>query len=215
MSVNFFIDRPVFSWVIALVILLAGGLAVRSLPIAQYPEVAAPALAISANYPGASAEVIEQTVVALIEQELNGIENLIYMDSQSELGRATINLTFWPGTNLDISSVEAQNRIKRVEARLPDDVRRLGVTVKKMRRNYLMFVSLFSPDNSLNNVDLASFASTTILDPLRRVPGVGDAELFGAEYLCACGCRPRNSTASRVTPATSSMRWPRRPCCLQ
>ena len=86
MSVNFFIDRPVFSWVIALVILLAGGLAVRSLPIAQYPEVAAPALAISANYPGASAEVIEQTVVALIEQELNGIENLIYMDSQSELG---------------------------------------------------------------------------------------------------------------------------------
>ncbi|MGD9521853.1 MAG: efflux RND transporter permease subunit, partial [Tepidiphilus sp.] len=200
MSVNFFIDRPVFSWVIALVILLAGGLAVRSLPIAQYPEVAAPALAISANYPGASAEVIEQTVVALIEQELNGIENLIYMDSQSELGRATINLTFWPGTNLDISSVEAQNRIKRVEARLPDDVRRLGVTVKKMRRNYLMFVSLFSPDNSLNNVDLASFASTTILDPLRRVPGVGDAELFGAEYSMRLWVSPEKLDSFQVTP---------------
>ncbi|MBI5781590.1 MAG: efflux RND transporter permease subunit [Rhodocyclales bacterium] len=200
MSVNFFIDRPVFSWVIALVILLAGSLAVRSLPIAQYPEVAAPALAISANYPGASAEVMEQTVVALIEQELNGIENLIYMDSQSELGRATINLTFWPGTNLDISSVEAQNRIKRVEARLPDDVRRLGVTVKKMRRNYLMFVSLFSPDNSLNNVDLASFASTTILDPLRRVPGVGDAELFGAEYSMRIWVSPDKLDSFQVTP---------------
>ncbi len=200
MSVNFFIDRPVFSWVIALVILLAGGLAVRSLPIAQYPEVAAPALAISANYPGASAEVIEQTVVALIEQELNGIENLIYMDSQSELGQATINLTFWPGTNLDISSVEAQNRIKRVEARLPDDVRRLGVTVKKMQRNYLMFISLFSPDNSLDNVDLASFASTTILDPLRRVPGVGDAELFGAEYSMRLWVSPEKLDSFQVTP---------------
>ncbi|MDK2797563.1 MAG: multidrug efflux pump [Tepidiphilus sp.] len=200
MSVNFFIDRPVFSWVIAIVILLAGGLAVRSLPIAQYPEVAAPALAISANYPGASAEVIEQTVVALIEQELNGIENLIYMDSQSELGLATINLTFWPGTNLDISSVEAQNRIKRVEARLPDDVRRLGVTVKKMRRNYLMFISLFSPDNSLDNVDLASFASTTILDPLRRVPGVGDAELFGAEYSMRLWVSPEKLDSYQVTP---------------
>ncbi|WP_142803727.1 efflux RND transporter permease subunit [Tepidiphilus sp. J10] len=200
MSVNFFIDRPVFSWVIAIVILLAGALALRSLPVAQYPEVAAPALAISANYPGASAEVIEQTVVALIEQELNGIENLIYMDSQSELGQATINLTFWPGTNLDISSVEAQNRIKRVEARLPDEVRRLGVTVKKMRRNYLMFVSLFSPDNSLDNVDLASFASTTILDPLRRVPGVGDAELFGAEYSMRIWVAPEKLDSYQVTP---------------
>lgn len=182
MSVNYFIDRPVFSWVIALVILLAGSLALRSLPIAQYPEVAAPALVISASYPGASADVIEQTVVTLIEEQMNGIEHLIYMDSQSELGQATINLTFWPGTDLDIASVEAQNRIKQIEARLPDDVRRLGYSVKKARRNYLMFVSLFSPDNSLNYVDLASFAAANVLDPVLRVPGVGDATLFGSEY---------------------------------
>ena len=147
MLANFFIDRPIFAWVIALVILLAGGLALRSLPVTSYPAVAPPALSVSVSYSGASAQVVEETAIALIEQELNGIENLLYMDSSSELGRGSITLTFKSGTNLDIVAVETQNRIKRVEPRLPEDVRRAGVSVAKSARNYLMFIALISPNN--------------------------------------------------------------------
>ncbi|MFN4004856.1 MAG: efflux RND transporter permease subunit [Hylemonella sp.] len=197
---KFFIDRPVFAWVIALVILLAGALALRQLPVAQYPEVAPPALAINVTYPGASAKVVEDTVVALIEQEMNGIENLLYMDSSSEQGVGTINLTFRTGTNIEIASVEAQNRIKRVEARLPDEVRRLGVTVTKTRRNFLMFIALYSPDRSLQQVDLASFAAASVLDELRRVPGVGEAQLFGSEYSMRIWVDPDRLAAYRLTP---------------
>ncbi len=200
MFAKFFIDRPVFAWVIAIAILLAGVLAVRQLPVAQYPEVAPPALAITANYPGASAKVMEDTVVALIEQEMNGIENLLYMDSASEQGVATINLTFRTGTNLDIASVEAQNRIKRVEARLPDDVRRLGVAVTKTRRNYLLIFALYSPDESLKPVDLASYATANVLDPIRRVPGVGEAQLFGSEYSMRLWVRPEKLDSLKLTP---------------
>jgi multidrug efflux pump len=197
---KFFIDRPVFAWVIALVIMLAGALALRQLPVAQYPEVAPPALAINVTYPGASAKVVEDTVVALIEQEMNGIENLLYMDSASEQGTGTINLTFRTGTNIEIASVETQNRIKRVEARLPDEVRRLGVNVTKTRRNFLMFIALYSPDQSLQQVDLASFAASSVLDDLRRVPGVGEAQLFGAEYSMRLWVNPDKLSAYRLTP---------------
>jgi multidrug efflux pump len=168
MLAQFFIDRPVFAWVIAIFILLAGGLALKKLPVSAYPQVAAPSIAFNITYPGASAQVIEDTVTALIEQEMNGIEHLLYMEASSELGVATLTLTFEPGTNIDVSSVEAQNRYKRVEARLPEDVRRLGVPVTKPQRNYLMFVTLYSPDKSLNNVALGSFAAASVLDQLRR-----------------------------------------------
>ncbi len=197
---KFFIDRPVFAWVIALVILLAGALALRQLPVAQYPEVAPPALAINVTYPGASAKVVEDTVVALIEQEMNGIENLLYMDSASEQGVGTINLTFRTGTNIEIASVEAQNRIKRVEARLPDDVRRLGITVTKTRRNFLMFIALYSPDKSLSQVDLASYVAASVIDDLRRVPGVGEAQLFGSEYSMRLWVDPDKLAGYRLTP---------------
>src|SRR5512135_1595524 len=161
---RFFIDRPIFAWVIAIIILLSGGLALRNLPVASYPAVAPPALSITVNYPGASAQVIEETTVTLIEQEMNGIEHLLYMESASELGTGTITLTFEAGTNLDLASVEAQNRIKRAEARLPDDVRRLGVTVTKSARNFLMIIALISPDKSRDNVALGSYASANLLD---------------------------------------------------
>ncbi|MBF0159465.1 MAG: efflux RND transporter permease subunit [Magnetococcales bacterium] len=182
MLASFFIDRPVFAWVIAIMILLGGGLALHHLPISQYPSVAPPALDITVNYPGASAQVVEETAVALIEQEMNGIENLLYMESASQIGIGTVTLTFKPGTDLNYASVESQNRFKRVEARLPEDVRRLGVTVTKTARNYVMFVVLFSPDKSLNSVDMGSYAAASILEPIRRVPGVGEALLFGTEY---------------------------------
>jgi len=200
MFAKYFIDRPVFAWVIALVIMLAGALALRQLPVAQYPEVAPPALAINMVYPGASAKVVEDTVVALIEQELNGIENLLYMDSASEQGTGTINLTFRTGTNIEIAAVETQNRIKRVEARLPDEVRRLGVNVTKTRRNFLMFIALFSPDQSLRQVDLASYAASSVIDDLRRVPGVGEAQLFGSEYSMRLWVDPDKLGAYRLTP---------------
>ena len=197
---KFFIDRPVFAWVIALVIVLAGLLALRSLPLSQYPAVAPPAISFNITYPGASAKVVEDTVTALIEQEMNGIENLLYMESASEQGVGTVTLTFRPGTNIDIASVEAQNRFKRIEARLPDDVRRLGVPVTKPSRNYVMFVSLFSPDKSRSSVDLGSFAAANVLDAVRRVKGVGEAILFGTEYSMRVWLAPEKLHAYSLSP---------------
>ncbi|HEX5392143.1 MAG TPA: efflux RND transporter permease subunit [Rhodocyclaceae bacterium] len=201
MLAKFFIDRPVFAWVIALVILLAGSLALNKLPVSQYPQVAQPSIAFNITYPGASAEVIEQTVTALIEQEMNGIEHLLYMESSSELGTGTLTLTFEAGTNVDVASVEAQNRYKRVEARLPDDVRRLGVPVTKPQRNYLMFITLYSPDKSKNNIDLGSFAAANVLDQLRRVPGVGEAILFGTEYSMRIWLNPAKLHSYNIAPS--------------
>src|SRR5512142_719289 len=196
---RFFIDRPIFAWVIALVILLAGGLALRNLPIAAYPEVAPPALSITLYYPGASAQVVEESAVALIEEELNGIEHLQYMESSSELGIGTITLTFEAGADLDVASVETQNRVKRAEARLPDDVRRLGITVTKSARNFLMIIALISPDKSRDNVALGSYASANVLDNIRRVPGVGEALLFGTEYSMRLWLKPEKLQAYNLT----------------
>ncbi|MBI3523787.1 MAG: efflux RND transporter permease subunit [Betaproteobacteria bacterium] len=200
MLAKFFIDRPIFAWVIALVILLAGGLAVRKLPVSSYPAVAPPALAINASYPGASAQVVEETVTALIEQEMNGIEHLQYMDSSSEQDRATITLTFEAGTDLDVASVDTQNRIKRVEARLPEDVRRLGVGVTKAARNYLMFIALYSPDKSFDYVALGNYMASNVLENIRRVPGVGEAILFGTEYSMRLWLKPDRLQSYGLTP---------------
>ena len=190
MFAQYFIDRPIFAWVIALIILLSGGLALSNLPVASYPAVAPPALGITLSYPGASAQVVEETAVALVEQELNGIEHLINMDSSSELGRGSITLTFEAGTDLDVASVEAQNRVKRAEPRLPEDVRRAGITVGKSARNYLMFIALISPDKSRDNVALGSYAAANVLENIRRVPGVGEATLFGTEYSMRIWLKP-------------------------
>ncbi len=198
---RFFIDRPIFAWVIAIIIVLGGYLSLRQLPVASYPAVAPPALAITVTYPGASAKVIEETAVALIEQELNGIENLLYMDSASEQNLGTITLTFKAGTNLDLASVETQNRIKRAEPRLPEEARRLGITVVKSARNFLMIVSLFSPDKSLDNVALGSYAAANVLESLRRMPGVGEALLFGTEYSMRLWLKPERLQAFGLTPA--------------
>ena len=201
MLAKFFIDRPIFAWVIALIILLGGGLALRQLPVASYPAVAPPALAITVNYPGASAQVVEEAAVALVEQEMNGIDRLLYMDSASELGVGTVTLTFEAGTNLDLASVETQNRIKRVEARLPEEVRRLGITVAKSARNYLLFITIFSPDKSKDNVALGSYAAANVLDSIRRTPGVGEAILFGTEYSMRLWLKPDRLHAFGLTPA--------------
>ncbi len=198
---RFFIDRPIFAWVVALSILLAGALVFHKLPVSQYPEVAPPALSITAVYPGASAQVVEDAVTSLIEQEMNGLENLLYMESSSDAsGVLTLTLTFATGVNLDIASVEAQNRIKRVEARLPDEVRRQGITVAKARRNFLMFITVFSPDQSRNAIDLCSYTAANVLENLRRVPGVGEATLFGTEYAMRLWLDPLKLASFGMTP---------------
>jgi multidrug efflux pump subunit AcrB len=200
---RFFITN-IFAWVIAIVILLAGALALRNLPVTQYPTVAPPSIAFNITYPGASAQVIEDTVTALIEQEMNGIENLLYMEASSELGTATLTLTFKPGSNIDTASVEAQNRYKRIEARLPEDVRRLGVPVTKPQRNYLLFIAIYSPDKSQSNVALGSYAAANVLDPIRRVNGVGEAILFGTEYSMRLWLKPERLHAYNLAPGDVS-----------
>jgi len=198
---RFFIDRPIFAWVIALSIILAGILVFPKLPVSQYPEVAPPALQITAVYPGASAQVVEDTVTSLIEQEMNGIENLLYMESNSDAsGTLTLTMTFATGTDLDIASVEAQNRIKRVEARLPEEVRRQGITVVKSRRNFLMFATIYSPDRSLDAVDLGSFAAANVLNNIRQVPGVGEAQMFGSEYAMRIWLDPLKLASFNMSP---------------
>ncbi len=199
---GFFINRPIFAWVIALAILLTGALSLGNLPVSQYPEVAPPALAISTNYPGASAQVIEDTVTALIEQEMNGLENLLYMESSSDsTGAMNITLTFVTGTNLNLASVEAQNRVKRVEARLPEDVRRQGITINKSRRNFLMFVAINSPDQTLDAVALGSYTTSHILENIRRVKGVGEAQFFGTEYALRVWLDPLKLASFGISPA--------------
>ncbi len=201
MFAKFFIDRPIFAWVIAILITFAGILALRALPVSQYPSVAPPALDIAVTYPGASAQVVEQSAVQLIEQEMNGIENLLYMDSSSQVGSGQVTLTFKPGTDIQFASVEAQNRIKRVEARLPDDVRRLGVTVTRAGRNFIMVVALASKDGRLNVVDLGSYATASVLEPLLRVPGVGEVLLFGTEYSMRIWLKPDRLESYALSPA--------------
>lgn len=198
---RFFIDRPIFAWVIAIVIVLAGALALKNLPVTQYPTVAPPSIAFNITYPGASAQVIEDTVTTLIEQEMNGIENLLYMEASSELGSGSLTLTFKPGTNVDTASVEAQNRYKRIEARLPEDVRRLGVPVTKSARNYLLFISIYSPDKSQSSVALGSYTAANVLDPIRRVAGVGEAIMFGTEYSMRIWLKPEKLHAYNLAPS--------------
>ena len=179
---QFFIGRPIFAWVVALFIILAGLLAIPNLPIAQFPEVAPPSITINATYPGASAEVVNESVTSLIEQELNGASGLLYYEGQSDsYGRSTITATFQPGTNPELAAVDVQNRIKRVEPRLPQSVMQQGVRVEKASTNFLLVVTLSSPDGSVSRENLADYTSRNVLNELKRVPGVGQAQLYASE----------------------------------
>jgi len=197
---KFFIDRPIFAWVIALLILLAGGLAYKELPVTAYPAVAPPQLAVNITYPGASAQVVENSAVTLIEDQLNGIEHLKYMESSSETNRGTITLTFEPGTDLDLAAVDAQNRLQTTTPRLPSEVQRAGITVTKSARNFLMIVALISPDHSRDSVALGTYAATNVLDHLLRVPGVGEVIQFGTQYSMRIWLKPDRLYAYNMSP---------------
>ncbi len=177
---RFFIDRPIFAWVISIVITLAGGVALFALPVAQYPDITPPTVEVSAVYPGANARVVADTVAAPIEQQVNGVEGMMYMSSQcANDGSYTLTITFKPGSDLNIAQVLVQNRVSLAEPVLPDLVKRRGISVKKKSPNVLMIVNLFSKDDSQTNLELSNFATIRIRDELSRLAGVGDITYLG------------------------------------
>jgi hydrophobe/amphiphile efflux-1 (HAE1) family protein len=178
---HFFIDRPIFAAVVSIVFVIVGGVSFFRLPVAQYPEIAPPIINVSGQYPGASADVVAATVVTPMEQQINGVENMLYVSSNSTAdGRFAISVTFDLGTNLDIAQVQVQNRVAIAEPRLPVDVRNIGVTVTKSSPDLMMVVHLYSPDKSRDTLFISNFATLEIVDPLTRVDGVGSITVFGS-----------------------------------
>src|SRR5215475_2856570 len=180
---HFFIDRPIFASVLSIVITLAGTIAIFALPIAQYPPIAPPTVQVSVSYPGASAAVVADTVAAPIEQQVNGVEGMLYMSSQcGNDGSYNVTVTFKPGSDLNISQVLVQNRESLAEPILPDLVKRRGISVKKKSPNVLMIVNLVSTDSSRSDTELSNYATIQIRDELSRLPGVGDITYLGQRY---------------------------------
>ena len=197
---KFFLDRPVFAWVIAIVIMAAGCLAIYSLPISQYPELAPPTIAVTAFYPGASAETVENSVTQIIEQKMTGFDRMIYMSSSSDSsGSSRIELTFSAGTDPDIAWAQVQNKLQSAMPSLPEVVRNQGVSVVKATRNYLMIVSLISEDGSMDGIDLRDYAKSNLERVIARVPGVGEVEVFGGGYSMRIWLNPDKLTDFHLT----------------
>ena len=179
---NVFIDRPRMSIVIAIVMTIAGAVALLGIPLAQYPDIVPPQVKVTASYPGASAEVVEQTVAQVIESQVNGVDKMIYMRSVAgNDGSYALTVSFELGTNPDINTVNVSNRVQLAMAQLPQEVQRAGVSVKKVSAALLYVVSIYSPDRSRDALYLSNYATINILDEMRRTPGVGDANLFGPQ----------------------------------
>ncbi len=204
---QFFINRPIFAWVIALFVMVLGAVSITQLPVSQYPPVAPPSIVISASYPGASASTLEDSVLSVIEQEMNGSPGLIYVESVAQSsGSGSITLSFEPGTNPDLAQVDVQNRLARATPRLPQTVIQQGVRVDKARGNFLMFVMVSSTDGRLGPVALGDYASRSVVPELQRVPGVGQVQLFGTERAMRIWIEPAkllgfNLSAADVTAA--------------
>ncbi|WP_339489604.1 efflux RND transporter permease subunit [Pseudomonas sp. EL_65y_Pfl2_R95] len=198
---RFFIDRPIFAWVIALMIMLVGGLAIVNLPINQYPSIAAPAIGIRVTYPGASAQTVQDTVAQVIEQQLNGLDNLRYIASESNSdGTMTITVTFDQGTDADTAQVQVQNKLQLATPLLPQEVQQQGIRVTKAVRNNLMIVGVVSTDGSMDRDDLADYVVSNIQDPLLRAKGVGDFQIFGAQYAMRIWLNPEKLNNYQLTP---------------
>ena len=202
MSWEFFIRRPIFGTVLSLVVVMAGLMAFRLLPVSQYPQIAPPTATIAISYPGASAETLMRTVAAPIEDEINGTDNLLYYSSTSSSnGLLTITVTFEPGSDPDLAVINLTNRVKVAEPRLPDEARRLGVVVKKRSNDILMSVSVISKDGSRDSVFLSNYAAVNVVEEIKRVPGVSDAGIFGArDYSMRVWLRPDKMAQLGVTP---------------
>lgn len=198
---NFFINRPIFAAVLSIFIVLAGLAAMRTLPIAQYPEIAPPVVTVRAIYPGASAEVIEQTVAAPLENQINGVEKMLYMSSNSSSnGVVQIDVTFDIGTNVDQAAINVNNRVKQAEARLPQEVRRQGVTVEKSSSSFLQVLAFYSPGGTLNDLYISNYVTLNVLDTIKRIPGTTNVQIFGAkDYAMRIWLRPDRMAQLKLT----------------
>jgi HAE1 family hydrophobic/amphiphilic exporter-1 len=197
---KFFLERPVFAWVVAIAIMVLGGLAIHTLPISQYPPIAPPSIAITALYPGASAETVENTVTQIIEQKMTGFDSMIYMSGTSDSsGASRIELTFAPGINPDLVWAQVQNKLQLATASLPEVVQRYGITVSKSTRNYLIIVGLISTDGSMDGNDLRDYAQSNLEKVLSRVPGVGEVATFGTQYAMRIWLNPDRLTDYQMT----------------
>ena len=198
---RFFIDRPIFAWVIAIVIMLAGALSILKLPVSQYPAIAPPAVVINAVYPGASAKALEDSVTQVIEQKMTGLDGLLYMESSSDAyGTASITLTFDAGTNPDIAQVQVQNKLQLALPLLPQAVQQQGVQVAKSAKNFLMVVGFVSDNENVVQTDLADYLVSNVQDPLSRVPGVGEVQIFGSKYSMRVWLNPDKLIKYQLTP---------------
>ena len=199
--VNFFIDRPIFAWVLAIVVMLTGLLAINTLPVAQYPQLAPPAIHIVASYPGASAKTLEDTVTQVIEQQMNGLDNLMYMSSQSSsAGLVEVTLTFKPGTDPDIAQVQVQNKLSPAMALLPQEVQQQGVRVEKASSSFLMVIGFYSPNGTMSKFDLSDYLVSNIQDPISRVAGIGSVTIFGGQYAMRIWLDPYKLNGFKLTP---------------
>lgn len=199
---QFFIDRPIFAWVLAILTMIAGALSLATLPVALYPDIASPLVTVRTMYPGASAQSIEDTVTQVIEQQITGVDNLIYMYSTSESsGVATINFAFETGTDLDIAQVQVQNKVQLALPLLPEEVQRQGVSVTKNTASILLIVGLTSEDGSMNDADMGDYVASYIKDPIGRLEGVGSVTLFGAQYAMRVWCDPAKFEQYKLNPA--------------
>jgi multidrug efflux pump len=199
---RFFIDRPIFAWVVAIVIMFAGVIAILGLPISQYPSIAPPSISISGSYPGASAKTVEDAVTQVIEQKMKGIDGLRYMSSSSDAtGGISITLTFNSGTNPDIAQVQVQNKLQLATPLLPAIVTQQGLVVAKATKNFLMVLGFVSEDGSMKQADLGDYVAANVIDPLSRVQGVGDVTLFGAQYAMRIWLDPAKLQSYQLTPA--------------
>jgi hydrophobe/amphiphile efflux-1 (HAE1) family protein len=198
---QFFIERPIFAWVVGLLIMLAGGLSIFGLPVSQYPAIAPPQISMYATYPGASAKTLEDTVTQVIEQRMNGLDHLRYMASQSDsTGNAQVTLTFDAGTNPDIAQVQVQNKLQLAMPQLPAEVQRQGVRVAKSVFNFLVIIGLYSEDGSMTRNDISDYAYTNLQDPISRVDGVGEVNTFGSQYAMRIWLNPDRLTKYALTP---------------
>lgn len=199
---NYFIDRPVFAWVLAIIMMLAGGLAIMNLPVAQYPQIAPPTITISATYPGADAQTVEDSVTQVIEQNMNGLDGLMYMSSTSDAaGNASITLTFETGTSPDIAQVQVQNKLQLAMPSLPEAVQQQGISVNKSSSNILMVAAFISDNGSLNQYDIADYVASNLQDPLSRTAGVGSVQLFGSEYAMRIWLDPQKLNKYSLVPS--------------
>ncbi|MBE9639343.1 efflux RND transporter permease subunit [Salipiger mangrovisoli] len=199
---RFFIDRPVFAWVISILIMGIGVLSILNLPIAQYPEIAPPSVRISAQYPGASAETVANTVTQIVEQQMTGLDGMRYMSSSStSAGTSSITLTFESGTDPDVAQVQVQNKLSQATSLLPETVQRLGVTVEKASSSFMMVIGLISDDGRMDQADLSDYLNSNLVDEFSRIEGVGGAQVFGAQYAMRIWLDPSKLSAFEMTPS--------------